>query len=72
MPTASANAVASLTADSLRTRMGAANLACSSALYGDPLTVVDDIDPPERTMRRPFADRAMRRPFVDRTMRRNT
>ncbi|WP_025915799.1 hypothetical protein [Herminiimonas sp. CN] len=46
-------------------------ITCVSGMTADAFTNAEALDPPERTMTRPFTDRSMARPFTDRTMRRS-
>ena len=62
------NAFGSLTALGGLFQQGTANLASVTTLLANPMVNADAIDPPERTMIRPFIDRVMLRPFIDRTM----
>lgn len=51
-------------------RQGEASFLSSSDFYAIGKTNADALDPPERTMTRPYSEREMRRPFIDREMRR--
>jgi hypothetical protein len=47
---------------------GAATLTASAEIAAHADSNMQAVDPPDRTMRRPFTDRDMTRPFVDREM----
>ena len=49
---------------------GRAAMASSAALVADSRTNAEALDPPERTLMRPFTDRVMYRPYTERTLRR--
>jgi hypothetical protein len=63
-----ANAVGTLTAFAGLLQQGGGTFASSTTLLANPLVNADSLDPPERTMIRPFIDRVMQRPFVNRIM----